>query len=86
MARRKAFVILDGILLSIGRVGMGPDCDRAVYSGKHKRHRVNTQIIAAPAGQLMWGLVGAAWGRHDMGAAREHRRCRLHASIDTNRH
>jgi DDE superfamily endonuclease len=38
VARRKAFVILDGTLLSIDRVGMASGYDRAFFSGKHKRH------------------------------------------------
>ena len=33
-ARRKAFVILDGTLLRIDRVGMGAGRDRPYYSGK----------------------------------------------------
>ncbi len=36
VARRKAFVILDGTLLRIDRVGMTGGHDRAYYSGKHK--------------------------------------------------
>jgi hypothetical protein len=35
-ARRKAFVILDGTLLRIDRVGMGAGRDRPYYSGRHK--------------------------------------------------
>src|SRR5690349_24615214 len=36
VARRKAFVILDGTLLRIDRVGMASGRDRGFYSGKHK--------------------------------------------------
>nr|WP_068796253.1 hypothetical protein [Pseudonocardia sp. HH130630-07] len=54
VARRKAFVILDGTLLAIDRVGMGPGYDRAFYSGKHECHGVNVQVIADPAGRLIW--------------------------------
>ena len=36
VARGKAFVILDGTLLRIDRVGMASGRDRAFYSGKHK--------------------------------------------------
>jgi hypothetical protein len=60
VARRKAFVILDGILLSIGRVGMGPDCNRAFYSGKHKRHRVKHADHRGPGEPADVGLVSAA--------------------------
>ena len=69
VARSKAFVVLDGTLLAIDRVGMGSAYDRAFYSGKHKRHSVNVQVIADPVGRLVWASPGA---RHDMGAAREH--------------
>ncbi|WP_238588995.1 hypothetical protein [Pseudonocardia sp. HH130629-09] len=34
----KAFVILDGTLLRIDRVGMASGYDRGFYSGKHKCH------------------------------------------------
>jgi hypothetical protein len=37
LARRKAFVILDGTLLSIDRVGMASGYDRAFYSGREDR-------------------------------------------------
>src|SRR6476660_1775712 len=53
VARRKAFVILDGTLLSIDRVGMASGYDRGFFSGKHKRHGVNVQVIADPAGRLV---------------------------------
>jgi hypothetical protein len=36
IARGKAFVILDGTLLRIDRVGMGSGRDRPFCSGKHK--------------------------------------------------
>lgn len=37
MARRKAFVVLDGTLLMIDRVVMASGRGREFYSGKHKR-------------------------------------------------
>jgi hypothetical protein len=73
VARRKAYVILDGTLLAIDRVGMGSGYDRAFYSGKHKRHGVNVQVLADPAGRLIWASPALPGARHDMGAAREHR-------------
>jgi DDE superfamily endonuclease/Helix-turn-helix of DDE superfamily endonuclease len=72
VARRKAFVILDGTLLRIDRVGMGSGRDRAVYSGKHKCHGLNVQVIADPVGRLVWISPVLPGARHDMGAAREH--------------
>lgn len=72
LARRKAFVIIDGTLLRIDRVGMASGRDRPYYSGKHKRHGVNVQIVADPAGRLIWTSPALPGARHDMGAAREH--------------
>lgn len=48
--RQKAFVILDGTLLPIGRIA----ADTPYHSGKHKRHGINTQVLADPAGRLLW--------------------------------
>ena len=72
IARRKAFVILDGTLLPIDRVGMASGRDRPYYSGKHKQHGVNVQVIADPVGRLIWASPALPGARHDMGAAREH--------------
>jgi len=72
VARGKAHVILDGTLLRIDRVGMAGGRDRAFYSGKHKCHGVNVQVIADPAGRLIWASPALPGARHDMGAAREH--------------
>lgn len=44
-----AYVICDGTLVPIDRVTP----DRPYYSGKHKRHGVNLQILADPAGRLI---------------------------------
>ena len=54
VAARKAYVILDGTLLRIDRVAMASGNDRPYYSGKHKAHGVNVQVIADPAGRLAW--------------------------------
>jgi hypothetical protein len=66
VAARKAFVILDGTLLPINRVGMGSGRDRPYYSGKHKCHGMNVQVIADPAGRLIWPrwrcrALGTTW-------------------------
>jgi hypothetical protein len=45
-----AYVILDGTLIPIGRVAV----DRPFYSGKHKRHGMNLQVIASPRGDILW--------------------------------
>jgi hypothetical protein len=72
VAIRKAFVIIDGTLLRIDRVGMGSGRDRPYFSGKYKAHGVNVQVISDPAGRLIWASPALPGARHDMGAAREH--------------
>ena len=72
VAARKAYVVLDGTLLRIDRVAMASGNDRAYYSGKHKAHGVNVQVIADPAGRLIWASPALPGARHDAGAAAEH--------------
>jgi hypothetical protein len=89
VARAKAFVILDGTLQRIDRVGMAGGRDRPFYSGKHKCHGLNVQVIADPAGRLIWASPALPGARHDMGAAREHgiitalNAAEVHAVADT---
>jgi DDE superfamily endonuclease len=72
VARGKAYVILDGTLLRIDRVGMTGGRDRPYYSGKHKCHGLNVQVIADPAGRLIWISPVLPGARHDIDAASEH--------------
>jgi len=51
---------------------MASGYDRAFYSGKHKCHGVNVQVIADPAGRLIWACPALPGSRHDIAAAREH--------------
>ena len=56
-----AYVVLDGTLIPIDRVA----ADRPFYSGKHKRHGMNLQVIASPDGDILW-VSGALPGAvHD---------------------
>ncbi len=56
-----AYVVLDGTLIPIDRVA----ADRPFYSGKHKKHCMNLQVIASPDGDLLW-VSGALPGSvHD---------------------
>src|ERR1700719_703355 len=56
-----AYVILDGTLIPIDRVAR----DKPFYSGKHKRHGMNLQVIASPDGEVLW-VSGALPGSvHD---------------------
>src|SRR5689334_9081482 len=72
VAASKAFVILGGTLLPIDRVGMASGRARPYYSGKHKQHGVNVQVLADPVGRLIWASAALPGARHDMGAARAH--------------
>src|SRR5947207_9272513 len=45
-----AYVVVDGTLIPIDRVA----ADRPFYSGKHKRHGMNLQVIASPDGGILW--------------------------------
>jgi len=56
-----AYVVLDGTLIPIDRVA----ADRPFYSGKHKKHGMNLQVIASPDGDILW-VSGALPGSvHD---------------------
>lgn len=69
---RKAYITLDGTLIRIDRVAMASKRDRPFFSGKHKAHGVNVQVIADPAGRLIWASPPLPGARHDAGAAGEH--------------
>jgi len=59
------YAVLDGTLIRTDRVA----ADRPFFSGKHHCHGMNLQVIAGPAGQLLW-VSGALPGSvHDMKAA-----------------
>jgi DDE superfamily endonuclease/Helix-turn-helix of DDE superfamily endonuclease len=56
-----AYVVLDGTLIPIDRVA----ADRPFYSGKHRKHGMNLQVIASPDGDILW-VSGALPGSvHD---------------------
>ena len=56
-----AYVVLDGTLIPVDRVA----ADWPFYSGKHKRHGMNLQVIASPDGDIVW-VSGALPGSvHD---------------------
>ena len=57
--------VLDGTLVPIDQVA----ADRPFFSGKHRHHGMNLQVIASPAGSIVW-VSGALPGTvHDMKAA-----------------
>jgi hypothetical protein len=56
-----AYVVVDGTMIPVDRVA----ADRPFYSGKHKRHGMNLQVIASPCGDILW-VSGALPGAvHD---------------------
>jgi hypothetical protein len=61
-----AFVVLDGTLIPIDRVAV----DRPFYSGKHKKHGMNLQVIASPDGDILWVSGALRGSTHDLRAAR----------------
>ena len=61
-----AFVVLDGTLIPIDRVA----ADRPYYSGKHKMHGMNIQVLAAPDGTPLWTSGSLPGSVHDLKAAR----------------
>jgi hypothetical protein len=66
--RRLAYSILDGTLIPIDRVAD----QKPYYSGKHKQHGVNLQVIADPAVRLVWASPALPSAVHDLTAARTH--------------
>ena len=46
--------------------------DRPYYSGKHKRHGVNVQVLADTRGRLLWVSPALPGAVHDVRAARTH--------------
>jgi hypothetical protein len=59
-------------LIAIDRVGMRTGADRPYYSGKHKRHGLNVQVLTDPAGRLLWASPALPGSIHDVKAARRH--------------
>jgi hypothetical protein len=66
--RTLAYAILDGTLIPIDRVAD----QKPYYSGKHKRHGVNVQVIADAEGRLVWASPALPGATHDLTAARTH--------------
>jgi hypothetical protein len=58
--------VLDGTLIPVGRVAK----DRPFYSGKHKKHGMNLQVISSPDDVILWVSGPLPGGVHDLPAAR----------------
>jgi Helix-turn-helix of DDE superfamily endonuclease/DDE superfamily endonuclease len=61
-----AYLVIDGTLVPIDRVA----ADRPFYSGKHRRHGMNLQVIATPDGDIVWVSGPLPGSVHDLAAAR----------------
>jgi len=59
-------VILDGTLIHTDRV----KADRPYFSGKHRVHGMNVQVIAGPDGTILWTSGALPGSTHDLTAAR----------------
>jgi hypothetical protein len=45
-----AYLVIGGTLIPVDRVA----ADRPFYSGKHKKHGMNVQVLTDPSGRLLW--------------------------------
>jgi Helix-turn-helix of DDE superfamily endonuclease/DDE superfamily endonuclease len=61
-----AYVVIDGTLIPIDRVA----ADRPFYSGKHRRHGMNLQVIATLDGDIVWVSGPLPGAVHDLTASR----------------
>ena len=61
-----AYLVIDGTLIPIDRVA----ADRPFFSGKHRRHGMNLQVIASPDGDIVWVSGALPGALHDLSAAR----------------
>jgi hypothetical protein len=61
-----AYLVIDGTLIPIDRVA----ADRPFYSGKHRKHGMNLQVIASPHGDIVWVSGPLPGAVHDLTAAR----------------
>jgi hypothetical protein len=61
-----AYLVIDSTLIPIDRVA----ADRPFYSGKHRKHGMNLQVIASPDGDIVWVSGPLPGAVHDLTAAR----------------
>ncbi|OEJ49506.1 hypothetical protein BGK72_00390 [Streptomyces agglomeratus] len=66
---RAEYALVDGTLAECDRVGDA----RGDYSGKHRRHGVNVQVVTDPGGTIPWISRVLPGRAHDLTAARRHR-------------
>jgi hypothetical protein len=61
-----AYLVIDGTVIPIDRVA----ADRPFYSGKHRWHGMNLQVISSPGGDIVWVSGPLPGAVHDLTAAR----------------
>jgi hypothetical protein len=59
-------VVIDGTLIPIDRVA----ADRPFYSGKHRKHAMDLQIISSPQSEIVWVSGPLPGAVRDLTAAR----------------
>ncbi|WP_285780871.1 transposase family protein, partial [Microtetraspora sp. NBRC 13810] len=60
------YLVLDGTLIRTDRI----KADRPYFSGKHRVHGMNVQVIASPSGTIVWTSGALSGKTHDLSAAR----------------
>jgi hypothetical protein len=60
-----AYVVIDGTLIPTDHVA----ADRPFYSGRHRRHGMNLQVISASDGEILWVSGPLPGAVHDLAAA-----------------
>jgi Helix-turn-helix of DDE superfamily endonuclease/DDE superfamily endonuclease len=61
-----AYVVIDGTLIPVDTIA----ADRPFYSGKHRKHGMNLQVIASPVGDVLWVSGPLPGAVHDPTVAR----------------
>ncbi len=73
LAQGWAFVCLDGTLISCTRCSARSEAGHDLwYSGKHKQHGGNIQVLTDPSGYPVWVSDVEPGSTHDITAARAH--------------
>ncbi|MDR2380095.1 MAG: transposase [Bifidobacteriaceae bacterium] len=73
-ASGEPFLMIDGTLVPSNRCrAKNPETGHDLwYSGKHKRHGANVQVLMDSCGYPLWASPGSPGSTHDLAAAREH--------------
>lgn len=64
------YVIVDGTHVPAVTFGRMTGGQKAYYSGKHKRHGLNVQVVCSPDGELLWAAPPRPGATVDVTAAR----------------